>query len=330
MPLPHHPHSGDGASGDGAPTCGPSDRPIPPGQLVVTAIVPASEVEPGPRLPLYLDRVPAGFPSPADDYVEGRLDLRDLADANSPSCYFLRVEGESMVGAGIHHGDVVVVDRALDPANGDVVVASIDGELTLKRFMRRGPEPGPRRAPRGEPGLRPHRAPGGPGARRVGGRDRVVPAAPPVAAVTTSTPHVPRRLFALVDCSAFYVSCERVFDPSLEGVPVAVLSNNDGCVIARSQEVKDAGVKMGEPFFKARDRLEAMGARVFSSNYTLYGDMSRRVMDTLHTVAPDVLPYSIDEAFLVLPTGSGTASGPTPRRSGSGWPRSRPRRGPAC
>ena len=138
MPLPHHPHSGDGASGDGAPTCGPSDRPIPPGQLVVTAIVPASEVEPGPRLPLYLDRVPAGFPSPADDYVEGRLDLRDLADANSPSCYFLRVEGESMVGAGIHHGDVVVVDRRSTRSNGDVVVASINGELTLRRFMRRG------------------------------------------------------------------------------------------------------------------------------------------------------------------------------------------------
>ncbi len=113
----------------------------------------------------------------------------------------------------------------------------------------------------------------------------------------------PRRLVALVDCSAFYVSCERVFDPSLVGVPVAVLSNNDGCVIARSQEVKDAGVRMGEPFFKCRRQLADMGATVFSSNYTLYGDMSRRVMDTLLSVSPDVVPYSIDEAVVHLPTG---------------------------
>ena len=116
----------------------------------------------------------------------------------------------------------------------------------------------------------------------------------------------PRRLVALVDCSAFYVSCERVFDPSLIGVPVAVLSNNDGCVIARSQEVKDAGVRMGEPFFKCRRDLADMGARVFSSNYTLYGDMSRRVFDTLLTVSPHVVPYSIDEAFVHLPTGGRT------------------------
>ena len=87
-------------------------------------------------------------------------------------------------------------------------------------------------------------------------------------------------------------------------------------------------MKMGEPFFKARERLAAMGARVFSSNYTLYGDMSRRVMDTLHTVVRNVLPSSIDEAFLVLPTGPPTRAGPTPRRSGSGWARSRTRRGP--
>ena len=119
----------------------------------------------------------------------------------------------------------------------------------------------------------------------------------------------PSRLVALVDASAFYVSCERVFAPGLEGRPVAVLSNNDGCVIARSQEVKDAGIRMGEPFFKARERLEALDARVFSSNYTLYGDMSRRVMDTLHTLTPDVAPYSIDEAFLSLPCPTGPPEG---------------------
>ena len=112
---------------------------------------------------------------------------------------------------------------------------------------------------------------------------------------------MPRRLFALVDCANFYASCERVFDPSLEGRPVAVLSNNDGCVIARSEEVKAAGIPMGAPYFKYKRELQAIGARIFSSNYTLYADMSRRVMETLHTVTPDVEVYSVDEAFLVLP-----------------------------
>lgn len=112
---------------------------------------------------------------------------------------------------------------------------------------------------------------------------------------------MPRRLFALVDCANFYVSCERVFDPRLEGRPVAVLSNNDGCVIARSEEVKAAGVPMGAPYFKCRRLLDALGARIFSSNYTLYADMSRRVMETLHTITPDVEVYSVDEAYLVLP-----------------------------
>ncbi|MEM7787210.1 MAG: Y-family DNA polymerase [Bacteroidota bacterium] len=112
---------------------------------------------------------------------------------------------------------------------------------------------------------------------------------------------MPRRLFALVDCANFYASCERIFDPSLEGTPIAVLSNNDGCVIARSEEVKAAGVPMAAPYFTCRRELERIGARVFSSNYSLYADMSRRVMETLHTVTPDVEVYSVDEAFLVIP-----------------------------
>ncbi len=110
------------------------------------------------------------------------------------------------------------------------------------------------------------------------------------------------RQFALVDCKSFYASCERVFDPSLDGVPVAVLSNNDGCVVARSDEVKAAGVRMGEPYFQCRERLEAAGARVFSSNYALYSDMSRRVMGVLRRFASVQEVYSIDEAFHLLPT----------------------------
>jgi len=109
-----------------------------------------------------------------------------------------------------------------------------------------------------------------------------------------------KRLFALVDCNNFYVSCERVFNPALEGLPVVVLSNNDGCIVARSEEVKALGVKMGEPFFKCRHILERHHARVFSSNYALYADMSRRVMETLALYDPLLEVYSIDEAFLSL------------------------------
>jgi DNA polymerase V len=108
------------------------------------------------------------------------------------------------------------------------------------------------------------------------------------------------RIFALVDCNNFYVSCERVFDPCLDGVPVVVLSNNDGCVIARSNEAKALGVRMGAPAFKFRDLFEKNGVRVFSSNYSLYGDMSARVMNCLKSLVPDMEIYSIDEAFLLL------------------------------
>lgn len=107
--------------------------------------------------------------------------------------------------------------------------------------------------------------------------------------------------FALVDCENFYVSCERVFDPSLRDRPVVVLSNNDGCVIARSQAVKDAGVPMGVPYFQWEEAFDAMDAVVRSSNYALYGDMSRRVMCELEQMALRLERYSIDEAFLTLP-----------------------------
>ena len=109
---------------------------------------------------------------------------------------------------------------------------------------------------------------------------------------------MPPRLFGLVDCNNFYCSCERVFDPSLEGQPIVVLSNNDGIIIARSNEAKAAGIEMGTPYFKARGLLEQHGVRVFSSNYTLYGDMSARVMSVLADSVPDIEVYSIDESFI--------------------------------
>ncbi len=105
---------------------------------------------------------------------------------------------------------------------------------------------------------------------------------------------------ALIDCNNFYASCERIFNPKLIGVPIVVLSNNDGCIITRSAEAKALGIKMGEPYFKAKKIIETNNVKVFSSNYSLYGDISQRVMEILARFASDVEIYSIDEAFLGL------------------------------
>jgi DNA polymerase V len=108
------------------------------------------------------------------------------------------------------------------------------------------------------------------------------------------------KIFALVDCNNFYASCERVFNPSLKNRPIAVLSNNDGCIIARSNEVKALGIPMGVPFFEQKAALKKHNVAVFSSNYQLYGDISQRIMDSLRLFCPDMEVYSIDEAFLRL------------------------------
>lgn len=107
--------------------------------------------------------------------------------------------------------------------------------------------------------------------------------------------------YVLVDCNNFYVSCERLFNPRLEGRPVIVLSNNDGCVVARSQEAKQLNIKMGEPFFKIRNLCLQHSVVVYSSNYKVYGDLSQRVMQVLTDMAPEIQIYSIDEAFLAYP-----------------------------
>ncbi len=105
---------------------------------------------------------------------------------------------------------------------------------------------------------------------------------------------------ALVDCNSFYASCERVFRPDLQKKPVVVLSNNDGCLVAMSKEARDLNLPRGVPLFKVEKQLEAAGAAVFSSNYTLYDDLSRRVMNVLEGFTPQLEVYSIDEAFLIL------------------------------
>jgi len=105
-------------------------------------------------------------------------------------------------------------------------------------------------------------------------------------------------MYALIDCNNFYASCERVFNPGLNGKPIVVLSNNDGCIIARSNEAKDLGIDMGGAYFMVEKELKKHNVYVFSSNYTLYGDMSQRVMNTLAEFSPEIEIYSIDESFL--------------------------------
>jgi DNA polymerase V len=110
----------------------------------------------------------------------------------------------------------------------------------------------------------------------------------------------PDNLIAIIDCNNFYVSCERIFNPKLFNKPTVVLSNNDGCVIARSQEVKELGIPMGIPIFKIQHLVEIHDIQVYSSNFSLYGDISRRIMQIIQAENPSVELYSIDEAFITL------------------------------
>ncbi len=104
--------------------------------------------------------------------------------------------------------------------------------------------------------------------------------------------------FALVDCNNFYASCEKLFRPDLRDTPILVLSNNDGCVVARSKEAKKLGIKMGVPVFQIKDQIRQHNIQTFSSNYALYADLSSRVMRTLERFSPRVEVYSIDKSKL--------------------------------
>ena len=129
-----------------------------------------------------------------------------------------------------------------------------------------------------------------------------------------------KRVYGLVDCNNFYASCERVFNPSLRGRPVVILSNNDGCIVARSEEAKAIGIPFASPWFKVRSMAEKHNTAVFSSNYALYADLSLRVMNVLRSFTPDVEVYSIDEAFLLLAkTGDMTGPGREIKEKVYGW-----------
>ena len=106
-------------------------------------------------------------------------------------------------------------------------------------------------------------------------------------------------MFALIDCNSFYASCEKIFRPDLKHRPIVVLSNNDGCVIARSPEAKKMGISMTQPLYQVKDQYLSRGGVVFSSNYEFYADISNRVMNVLSDLCPEIDIYSIDEAFLL-------------------------------
>ncbi|MFT8395934.1 translesion error-prone DNA polymerase V autoproteolytic subunit [Propionibacterium sp.] len=233
-------------------------------------------------IPMGGEAVPAGWPSPAQDYVSAEIDLNEHLIRDRQATFIVRVVGESMVGAGISDGDELLVDRSLDPGDGDIVIGIVEGELTVKRLHLTdgGPELHP--ANPAYPVLHPREL-----TVWGGGDDMPAPAAP-------------LTRFALVDVDSCFCACERVFHPELEGRPLVVLSNNDGCVVARSREAKALGIQMGMPWFKIKSWAGHRGVVARSSNYELYGSLSGRIMAILRTFTPNVEVYSIDEAFLRL------------------------------
>ena len=219
-----------------------------------------------------------GFQSPAQDYVEPVIDLAARLDLGRPHIYPVRVVGQALAARGIHDGDVLVANAAAHPKSGKVCVAIMNGDVVLATLRNE-------RRRLVAASLVPSLTTGQRRCRNLGGRR----SARSVHGVS---------VLALIDANNFYCSCERAFDPRLRGRPLVVLSNNDGCVISRSNEAKELGLKMAEPWHLVKDRPALRGVEWRSSNYALYGDMSRRVYQVLCGLVPGVEPYSIDEMFL--------------------------------
>ena len=255
-------------------------------------------MSPSIQLILFDQTVQAGFPSPAGDYLEGRIDLNEHLVQHPAATFLVWVAGDSMTGAGIFDGDLLVVDRSITATPGHIVVVAINGELTLKRLARRGCRLVLQAENDAFPDIEVSEDAdtliwGVATSQSTGWSANRLAAAP----LSPSSHHVhppvrPRGL------QQFLCSCQRVLSRALNGQKIVVLSNNDGCIIARSNEAKAIGIEMGAPYFKTRGLLERNGVHVFSSNYTLFGDMSARVMSVLADAAPDIEIYSIDEAFL--------------------------------
>ena len=225
------------------------------------------------RVPMMAWSAAAGFPSPAEDYVDRPLDFNELLIEHPAATFAIRIEGDSMTGAGIFPGRYRR-RRSRAQAGQRQHRAGAAGRLLHRQAV---PDRDPARC-----GCR-RKIPPIPTCRlsddsRLRGVGRYHAQHPHAGAMSGPV--------ALVDCNNFYVSCERVFQPELRGRPVVVLSNNDGCVIARSNEAKALGIAMGAPWHLHRAQFEKPGVIVRSSNYTLYGDMSARVMKVLSDLHP--------------------------------------------
>lgn len=206
-----------------------------------SVLAPLTETRPV-IVPLFSHKVPAGFPSPADDYIAGRLSLDQHLIQHRDATFFVRAKGNSMVGAGIFDGSGQVAEPVVRRHRNRRARCRADGEASDP--ARRSGDPQAR-----EPRVQGDRAQGRSGIAGLGRGD-----------LCDQEVHIGDSVpIALVDCNNFYVTCERVFDPGLEGKPVVVLSNNDGCAVACSNEVKALGIKMGDApglqFAELHDRL---------------------------------------------------------------------------
>ncbi len=206
------------------------------------------------KLP-YFEGLAAGYPSPAGDYQHESLDLNEKFVHHPEASYFVRVRGESMIGLGLFDGDICLADRSEEITDGNIVVAFVNGGLTVKQIDL---------------------------STRDKGYLRLMPANPEFKPI-------------IIDAYDQFILQGKVTSK-----PVVVLSNNDGCVVARSNEAKALGIKAGLPYYQLKERFPNGEVTVFSSNYELYGDITDRVMSLVRKAAPTFYRYSIDEGFCDL------------------------------
>ena len=215
-----------------------------------------------------------------------RVDLMAELIKHPQASFLLRIRGESMRDVGIFDGDVVLVDRAITPPLWSCGRRCCRKRIRLQNLADKGRAHQTQSRQPHVPRPRSQRKPDCSGVGRRGSRHQTVQGL--------------TNVYALIDGNNFYVSCERVFRPDLNDRPVVVLSNNDGCAIARSNEAKALGIKMGAPWFQIKHLEEEAGLVALSANFSLYGDMSDRMMSLVAGLGHQQEVYSIDESFIDL------------------------------
>ena len=219
-----------------------------------------------------------GFPSPAQGYEATAIDLNALLVHNPPATYYMRMQGQQLLYRGIFPEDLLVVDRSRSPSAGCLVVFRRDEDFSCRELVREGEG---------------YMLADGTGERiQLDGETEIF---------GTGNRSDTKTMILHIDANSFYASCERLFRPDLAGKPIVVLSNNDGIIIALNDEAKAKGFHRGDAYFKVAEECDRKGVAVFSSNYTLYADISARLVTIYNRLCPDVEIYSIDECFLYYP-----------------------------